>query len=1018
MKTMRLVSCAFAASLAAAACSTQKESPETPLAPNVFEAKTMDTKATIDSDNWTLSWEAGDAVAISDGNVYEFTAATAGPSTTLSRDGFTIDDDATYYAVFPYSAATAFSGASATINVDRDRTATAGEYPDAPAVAYTTGANRSLSFINVCGLVSFEITESDIASVVIFGNNGESLAGTITANCTDGSYSVTDVETSLLLTPSSGSTFETGRYYVAVLPQTFSNGMSVTLYKTDGTRVRRNATSSFTLSKSSHIDMESIDSGRNWKTSYTIKNADELQAFLAVASACSAETVATLANDIDMTGVKLTPATTFAGTFDGDGHSLVGWAATSPLFTATAAGSTVKNLVIASSCSLALNEDVTYESFIVGSNAGTVSGCTNKAPVTYSMTSGTALRSRRFGTIVGYSTGIVSNCINNGDITITIPKLTNTGLTYQHQNIAGVVGSFTSTSGTEAVASCINTGDITFTFEGVSDNTLRPFFNIGGVVAQGSGGNPEKSSAATNRGTVSSCSNSGSVRFTMSGINGSNYANMGGVAGYLEGTLDGCSNSGAVTFTNNESSSYKVSEPAIGGVAGNVLCGNVSGCSNTGAVSLDAYVQIGTADAAYGGGTSYPTVGGVVAKVGTTTEDTSLAVSDCTNSGAVSAKSGGAYVYVGGITGFTSIPLTGSAANKLQNSGTVTVSGEDYGLTGARVGGVVGDSESSFNTVYNTADGTVTVNLDSSTGQQVWAGGIGGYLGKASTATFKQGINNAAVNVSGGKSSSNDVSYIGGVVGKAESTTVASNGYSWVLCNSNYGDITVNCPLKVCIGGVFGQAGALSGGDGKTEQCKNRGNITAVSPKDGSIIGGVVGQHGRGQLGNGNICGLASDPVTITVTGGTSGTYVGGYVGQIRSNNGPTYPSCSTTISGIGLYVNSIDAAGTTAGVIAGNVTFVGKSTTNGIMLGSSSSERPKYNTSIKLNGTEVGALPASDSEITEANKETIFFGSITPSSTTTKQDGDGKSLAGTYYFRASGSTSAAVKYYAGLQTY
>lgn len=998
----------FFAALMFAALSCSKESRdnspvEPALAPNQFSAGAPASKVTI-NDSWALFWEAGDAVSINDGSATtEFHATTAGASTILEADGFEADASKTYVAVYPAADGLAFDGSSVTLAVAGDRTATPGVYPAAPAVAVTGGDVRSFGFANVCGLVSFCITESNVTSVVLFGGNEENLAGTVSVNCSTGAVSsISSGEKSILLTPASGTAFTTGRYYVAVLPQNFASGMSISLYKTDGTRVRRN-TGAFNLVRSTHVDLENVDENRSWKTEYSIKNADELQAFLAVADQLPAEANVSLANDIDLSGVTLIPASSFAGTFDGAGHSLINWTADGPLFSSVSSGATVQDVVIAASCTLNLKEvsGGAYQGFIAASSAGTISGCTNKADITYTMASGTALRTRRLGAIVGHSTGIVSDCHNEGDISITIPMLTNADATYQHQNVAGVVGSFASTSGTEAVKGCTNSGNISYTFNGVSADNLRPFFNIGGVVAQGSSGSPAKSSAAVNNGTVKDCTNSGSIHLTMNDINGSNYTSIGGVAGYLEGSIDGCTNasSGSVTFTNTANNSKRTSAPAVGGVAATVLCGSVSGCSNAAAVRLEANVQNGSSDAAYAGGTEMPSIGGVVAKVGKTTEDSSLSISDCTNSGAVSVNASGGTpnMCLGGIVGWTSIPVTGSAADKLQNSGTVTI--EQNGITKAYVGGVIGRSISTFDKLYNTATGTVSVSMDDTKAEQAYVGGIAGFMSKLVDAvTFKQGINNAAVSLSGGKSSSTSISYIGGVVGKTAAQKVAANGTAWAQCNSNYGDVTVNSPVAVYVGGVLGEAGATTGGTGETKQCKNRGNISVTSPKDGSCIGGVVGRHCRGKLGDANNAGIEGDKVSITVTGATSSTYVGGYVGQVNTNNGPNYPSCCTTISGGGLYIDSISASGATAGLVVGNITMTGASTTNGIMV-CASGQYLTYYSGAKLNGTTVGPVSSSLSLDT-------FFGTITPSTTTTKTKTDSTPLAGTYYFCASGSTT------------
>ena len=417
MKAYRFAAAAIVAVLFS--CSKTEVQPSDDASVNTFTASTVPTKITIDSD-WRLSWEEDDAVSVNDGvGTYSFTADAAGSTTTLSKDGFVIDAGANYYAVFPEAAVSGYAGSSATIEVAGGRAATAGEYPSAPSVAKTTGAAHSFSFLNVCGLVSFVLTESDVAGIVLFGGNGEDLAGTVTVNTETGVVGgVVAGEKSILLRPSAGSTFPTGRYYVAVLPQSFSGGMSITLYKADGTRVRRNI-NAFTLGRSTHVDLENVDEGRTWKTSYTIKNADELQAFLSLADRLPASSVVSLANDIDLSGVVLEPAASFSGTFDGDGHKLTNWDSSAPLFRELPTGAWVRGLSIDSSCTLSLSaSSPSALAFIAGVNNGSISECSSAGTVTISIPESSSL-AFSIAPIAGESSGSLSQCSNTGSIFVS-----------------------------------------------------------------------------------------------------------------------------------------------------------------------------------------------------------------------------------------------------------------------------------------------------------------------------------------------------------------------------------------------------------------------------------------------------------------------------------------------------------------------------------------------------------------------------------------------------------------------
>ena len=460
-------------------CSKTEVQPAGDVSVSTFTARTVSTKITIDSE-WRLWWEVDDAVAINDGSAtYSFSADAAGSTTTLSREGFEIDAAADYHAVFPYAAVSGFSGSTATITVAGGRTAAAGVYPSAPSVAKTTGAARSFSFLNVCGLVSFVLTESDVASIVLFGGNGEDIAGTVTVSTETGVVGeVVAGEKSILLKPAAGSAFATGRYYVAVLPGSFSGGMSISLYKTDGTRVRRNI-NAFTLGRSTHVDLENVDEGRTWKTSYTIKNADELQAFLSLADRLPASSVVSLANDIDLGGVVLEPAASFSGTFDGAGHKLTNWTASAPLFNTLSAGAAVRGLSIDSSCILSLsNSSPSALAFVAGVNNGDITECSSAGTVTIVIPESSSI-AFNIGPIAGESSGNLSQCSNTGSISVSGGG-SRTAPIYCIGGIAGRSASPSfSSSGTSWALGNSNYGDI-------SVNTAHNIY-AGGVLGMSSG---------------------------------------------------------------------------------------------------------------------------------------------------------------------------------------------------------------------------------------------------------------------------------------------------------------------------------------------------------------------------------------------------------------------------------------------------------------------------------------------------------------------------------------------------
>ena len=954
----------------------------------VAEKSNETTKVSIDQD-YILSWDQGDKIKVWDGaSELLFIAQGAGKSVNFQAEGVVLVNGQSYAAAYPESMS-AFTEDGLKVYVPNTIVTDPAQLPQSPAVARSNGQDNVLEFRNVCSLISFNVVGDDIVSITVEGADQEVLSGWVSVDPLTGEYdpatiteAATKIEISGLL-----SGLYSGKYYVPVLPQNFEKGLKVTMHTMNGVDISREFETPFELKRSYYYDLDGVDQGQYFR--YEISTAEQLQQFLDDAKDCEGHVVATLLRDIDLKGFELAAAESYKGTFNGNSKKLKNWNATSPLFKRLEQGAVVRNLTIASSCTYELSETAEPQAFVVGVNDGLVNGCVNEASVSYTLSQTDAQVNRTFGTIAGVCNAKMTDCTNIGNVDIVLAAQTGA------QHIGGVVGTFNSATKSIAVENCTNQGNISVVAHYPHN------VNLGGVCAQGCNGVPVAEDAAVNVGSISGCVNKGEVTLTFSAACNAESANVGGVIGYIEGNIASCVNeaTGKVVLKASSSDGAALCAPAAGGVAGTVLSGYVSGSSNAAPISIEGAAVSASAAAAYTGGNINPAIGGVVAKVGKASEDTSVNISDCTNTGAVtSALTGSAVINVGGIVGWTSVPAVGSAANKLLNKGTVTVSSGSE-MSEVNAGGVIGCSISTFDTIYNGETGTVTVCLPDTRNCLARVAGIAGYMQKAADNTFKQGNNKAAVNMSGGAKVTS-ACLVAGVVAETKAKKVTSNNTSWDTSNSNYGDITVDSPVKLFVGGTLGRIGATTSGDGATARCKNRGNIMVKSPKSGSCIGGVLGQHGRGKLGDANNCGVVDDPVTITVTDGASDVYVGGYVGQVSTNNGPNYPSCCTTISGFGIY-GSISAPGSTAGLIAGNVNMTGSTTTNGIMI-TSSGQNIRIAKDCKINDIEVGDLTK--------NPLSAFIASITPSAETTKKKNDAAEtpLKNTYYICAYGGTAEA----------
>lgn len=202
-----------------------------------------------------------------------------------------------------------------------------------------------------------------------------------------------------------------------------------------------------------------------------------------------------------------TGSTPFAGTFNGEGHTISGLTISSTLSADYALGlfgaldgATVENLTLT---------DVAIDvptSELAGAAAGLM---VDDATVSNVQVSGKVSGLAGIGGIVGRMTltGAIENCTNNADVS----ALGGVG------NVGGIVGAayYTTPDGTMTISGCSNTGTITGTEA------------VGGI-------------AGLNSSFVDNCTNSGA-------ITGSNYS-VGGIVGEQKnyGGISQCTNTGAI----------------------------------------------------------------------------------------------------------------------------------------------------------------------------------------------------------------------------------------------------------------------------------------------------------------------------------------------------------------------------------------------------------------------------------------------------------------------------------------
>ncbi|GEM_PF-4849180 len=617
-----------------------------------------------------------------------------------------------------------------------------------------------------------------------------------------------------------------------------------------------------------------------------IKTASELEHFLSLAASLDADAAYTLGADIDLKDVALTSAESYKGSLSGNGHKLINWTATAPLFK-TLSGS-VSDLVIDASCKYNVSE---YDNvaFVAAHNSGTVRNCVNNAPI--SCTGKYVFpNSRSIAAIVAVNDGVVSGCVNNGTVDIVSEGFYQAALW-----LGGVVGK-TSASAAEltSVKECTNNGKLSLTV----DRCKSPTF-IGGVV----GGTPADtvktlyiSEGMKDYGVISGCTNTAAVTVTWNEmavpvLN----ANIGGVIGYLQGTLTSCENKGALSFDIPSTGETPLKHTSLGGVAGFVLK-SVTRCNNSGTVSVKGLLGGGTVGDSMG--TSYypgTLLGGVVGMAGP--NDGTCVIEECNNNGVLDFQpqmvaSGKPIYFVGGIVGYGKAPI-----QNCNNTKAVTLKSN---CKNKYLGGIVG--QSSYEVVSCTNSGTITLDNvvkenDSDFSLVSYLGGISAYHAvDAASKKISLCSNSGEINYLNGPAGATNINYVGGIAGL--SLGEVHGGSTDSRC-FNSGNINYLGTTRCYVGGICGQTAA------KILWMDNSGSITATGASNAgiansSMVGGFVG--------------VASHSLDATLDGGTKTKYgVGsakaGYTGN-QTGNVTAVLADGSTGTGVGLVFGKLNAAG------------------------------------------------------------------------------------------------------------
>lgn len=286
-----------------------------------FATPGKDTKTILRYDR-SVEWTKGDGVGLFDGTSiqrsdytiptklvddgwcisYKYVAATNGSETSFSYLYYGKDAEEhkshipavgkEYFLLYPWNTNFLANPSKGEFRcwIKKEQTAEAGTYDASRgfAVARTTDLSQPVTFRNAVSLLEFVITpemDSKIVSIAVKGNNSEALGGNILVKLADdGTVTTSAWNENAEYKEMHSAGFETvitfkgpdtglaaGKYYLSVMPNTLSKGITVTATDINGSTYVRTSSASFTFKPSMIYGMGEIEGG-----TYTTEGITEL----------------------------------------------------------------------------------------------------------------------------------------------------------------------------------------------------------------------------------------------------------------------------------------------------------------------------------------------------------------------------------------------------------------------------------------------------------------------------------------------------------------------------------------------------------------------------------------------------------------------------------------------------------------------------------------------------------------------------------------------------------------------
>ena len=213
-------------------------------------------------ENCQTVWNEGDMISVfnkTNGNeCWQFDGKTGDKRGTLSKisgnAGTTSTDKVV--ALYPYDSNCIVSGNMISTTIPATQTYRADSFGEGGNIMVAVSDDNELQFKHIFGWIKLSLTDDHnrkVSHIILNGNNGEKLSGNVFIDTN--SQKVYGNTSTVTLDCGNGvqlSKTDPTYFYIAVVPQTFTNGVSVKINMTDGTSLEKIYEKPFTVTRN-HI---------------------------------------------------------------------------------------------------------------------------------------------------------------------------------------------------------------------------------------------------------------------------------------------------------------------------------------------------------------------------------------------------------------------------------------------------------------------------------------------------------------------------------------------------------------------------------------------------------------------------------------------------------------------------------------------------------------------------------------------------------------------------------------------